>query len=79
MKLLEGKTALITGASRGIGKAIAIRFAMEGSDIAITNIVDDEEFKTTIEEIEALGVKAKGYVSNAANYEDSQRVINDVV
>jgi 3-oxoacyl-[acyl-carrier protein] reductase len=79
MKLLEGKTALITGASRGIGKSIAIRFAIEGADIAITNIVDDEEFKTTIKEIEALGVKAKGYVSNAANFEDSQRVINDVV
>jgi 3-oxoacyl-[acyl-carrier protein] reductase len=79
MKLLDGKTALITGASRGIGKAIAFRFAKEGADIAITNIVDDEEFKTTIKEIEALGVKAKGYVSNAANFEDSQRVINDVV
>ena len=79
MKLLEGKTALITGASRGIGKAIALRFAREGSDIAITNIVDDEEFKTTLKEITALGVKAKGYVSNAASYEDSQRVINDVV
>ena len=79
MKLLEGKTTLITGASRGIGKAIAIRFALEGADIAITNIVDDEEFKTTIKEISALGVKAKGYVSNAANFEDSQRVINDVV
>ena len=77
--MLEGKTTLITGASRGIGKAIALRFATEGSEIAITNIVDDEEFKTTIKEIEALGVKAKGYVSNAANYEDSQRVINDVV
>jgi 3-oxoacyl-[acyl-carrier protein] reductase len=79
MGLLEGKTSLITGASRGIGKAIALRFAREGSDIAITNIVDDEEFKTTIRELEALGVKTKGYVSNAANYEDSQRVINDVV
>src|SRR5659263_53475 len=79
MKLLEGKTALITGASRGIGKAIAHRFALEGSDIAITNIVDDEEFKTTIKEIEALGVKAKGYVSNAASFEDSQRVIDEVV
>jgi 3-oxoacyl-[acyl-carrier protein] reductase len=79
MKLLEGKTALITGASRGIGKAIAHRFALEGSDIAITNIVDDEEFKTTIKELEALGVKAKGYVSNAASFEDSQRVINEVV
>ena len=79
MGLLEGKTALITGASRGIGKAIALRFAMEGSDIAITNIVDDDEFKTTIKEIEALGAKAKGYVSNAADYADSQRVINEVV
>ncbi len=53
MKLLEGKTALITGASRGIGKAIALRFANEGCDIAVTNIADDEEFKTTIREIEA--------------------------
>jgi 3-oxoacyl-[acyl-carrier protein] reductase len=79
MKLLEGKTALITGASRGIGKSIARRFALEGSDIAITNIVDDEEFKATIKEIEALGVKVKGYVSNAASFEDSQRVINEVV
>src|SRR5665811_1959969 len=79
MGLLAGKTALITGASRGIGKAIALRFALEGSDIAITNIVDDEEFKTTIKELEALGVKAKGYVSNAASFEDSQRVINEVV
>jgi 3-oxoacyl-[acyl-carrier protein] reductase len=79
MGLLEGKTALITGASRGIGKAIALRFALEGSDIAITNIVDDDEFKTTISEIESSGVKAKGYVSNAASFEDSQRVINEVV
>ena len=79
MRLLEGKTALITGASRGIGKAIALRFANEGSDIAVTNIADDEEFKTTIREIEALGVKVKGYVSNAASFEDSQRVINEVV
>ena len=79
MKLLEGKTALITGASRGIGKAIALRFALEGSDIAITNIVDDDEFKTAIKEIEATGVKAKGYVSNASSFEDSQRIINEVV
>ncbi len=79
MGLLAGKTALITGASRGIGKAIALRFAHEGADIAITNIADDEEFKNTIKEIEKLGVKAKGYVSNAANFDDSQRVINEVV
>jgi 3-oxoacyl-[acyl-carrier protein] reductase len=79
MKLLEGKTTLITGASRGIGKSIALRFAAEGSDIAITNIADDDEFKATIKELEALGVKAKGYVSNAASFTDSQRVIDDVV
>jgi 3-oxoacyl-[acyl-carrier protein] reductase len=79
MKLLEGKTALITGASRGIGKSIARRFAIEGADIAITNIVDDEEFKATINEIAALGVRAKGYVSNAANFQDSQQVVNDII
>lgn len=79
MKLLEGKTALITGASRGIGLSIAQRFALEGADIAITNIVDDDEFKSAIKEIETLGVRAKGYVSNAASFEDSQRVINEVV
>ncbi|OFY57035.1 MAG: 3-oxoacyl-[acyl-carrier-protein] reductase [Bacteroidetes bacterium RBG_19FT_COMBO_42_10] len=79
MGLLNGKTALITGASRGIGKAIALLYAREGADTAITNIADDDEFKNAVREIEALGVKAKGYVSNAASFEDSQRVINDVV
>jgi len=80
MKLLEGKTALITGASRGIGKGIAHRFAVEGANIAITNISDDEEFSTTVDEINALKVgKVKGYVSNASSFEDSQRLINDVI
>ena len=79
MKLLEGKTALITGASRGIGKAIALKFAGEGADIAVTNIFDDDDFKSTIKEIEALGVKAKGYVSNAASFEDSQKIINQIL
>ena len=79
MELLKGKTALITGASRGIGKAIALLFAREGADIAITNIADDDEFKNAVKEIEALGVKVKGYVSNAASFEDSQRVINETV
>ncbi len=78
MGLITGKTALITGASRGIGKAIAILFAKEGADIAITNIADDDEFRNAVAEIEKLGVKTKGYVSNAANFEDSQRVINDI-
>lgn len=79
MKLLEGKTALITGASRGIGKSIALLFAKEGANIAITNIVDDDEFKAAVREIENLGVKAKGYVSNAANFNDSHKLIDEVV
>ena len=79
MGLLKGKTALITGASRGIGKAIALLYAREGADIAITNIVDDDEFRNAVKEIEALGVKAKGYVSNAAKFDDSQRVIDEIV
>ena len=79
MGLLDGKTALITGASRGIGKAIALAFANEGADIAITNIADDEEFKNAVKEIGAPGVRVKGYVSNAASFADSQKVVDDVV
>jgi 3-oxoacyl-[acyl-carrier protein] reductase len=79
MELLKGKTALITGASRGIGKAIALLFAREGADIAITNIADDEEFRSTVKELTALDVKVKGYVSNAANHVDSQRVVDEIV
>ena len=79
MKLLEGKTALITGASRGIGKAIAHKFALEGADIALTNIADDEDFQATIKELKNLGTTVKGYVSNAANFNDSQRVADEVV
>ena len=79
MKLLEGKTALITGASRGIGKSIAHKFAQEGADIAITNIADDEDFQATIKELGSHGVKVKGYVSNAASFEDSQRVADQIV
>ncbi len=79
MRLLEGKTALITGASRGIGKAIARKFALEGAAIAITNIVEDEEFTTTINEIRAHNVNVKGYVSNASNLADSIRIVNEIV
>ena len=79
MKLLEGKTALITGASRGIGKAIAHKFASEGANLAITNIVDDAEFQTTIKELESFGTNVKGYVSNAANFTDSQRVTEEII
>jgi 3-oxoacyl-[acyl-carrier protein] reductase len=79
MKLLEGKTALITGASRGIGKEIAIRFAKEGADIAITNIADDEEFNTAVKEISNYGVKAKGYVFNVASFADSNKFVGNII
>jgi 3-oxoacyl-[acyl-carrier protein] reductase len=78
MKLLEGKTAVITGASRGIGKAIALRFANEGCNIAFTDLFEDENMKATEAEISALGVKAKGYPSNAAKYDDTQNVVADI-
>ncbi len=79
MKLLEGKTAVITGGSRGIGKGIALRFAAEGANIALTNIIDNEEFADAVKEIEQFGVKAKGYVSDASVYTDAENVIDQIV
>lgn len=78
MKLLEGKTAIITGAARGIGKAIALRFAQEGANIAFTDLNIDENAKATEEELKALGVKAKGYASNAANFDDTHKVVEEI-
>ncbi len=78
MKLLEGKVALITGASRGIGKGIALKFASEGADIAFTDLFDDENMAATVKEIEALGVKAKGYASNAADFAQTEEVVAKV-
>ena len=75
MGLLEGKTALITGAARGIGKAIALRFAQEGANIAFTDLAVNEE---TQAEIEALGVKAKSYASNAADFAETEEVVKQV-
>lgn len=79
MRLLEGKTAVITGGSRGIGKGIALRFAAEGANIAITNIIDNEEFKATVKELAALGVKAKGYVSDASVFAEAENLIDEIV
>lgn len=79
MKLLEGKVAVITGAARGIGKAIAIKFANEGADIAFTDLSIDDNAKATEAEIAALGVKVKGYASNAANFEDTHNVVAEIV
>ena len=78
MKLLEGKTALITGAARGIGKAIAIKFAQEGANIAFTDLVIDENAQATEAEIAAFGVKAKGYASNAADFEATKDVVAEI-
>lgn len=79
MGLLDGKTALITGAARGIGKAIALKFASEGADIAFTDLVINEAAQQTITEIAAYGHKVKGYASNAASFEESQKVVEEVM
>ena len=79
MKLLEGKVAVVTGAARGIGKAIAMKFAQEGASVAFTDLKADEKFQNTEKELQALGVKAKGYTSNAADFEDTAKVVSEIV
>ncbi len=78
MGLLSGKTALITGAARGIGKAIALKLASEGANIAFTDLKIDELAQATESEIAALGVKAKGYASNAANFDETHAVVEQI-
>ena len=78
MKLLEGKTALITGASRGIGKAVALAFAKQGANIAFTDLRYDENAQATEKEIEACGVKAKMYASNAADFAQTAATVEEI-
>lgn len=82
MKLLEGKTALITGAARGIGKAIALKFASEGANIAFTDLVLNDDMAAGLEatrkEIEAVGVTCRAYAGNAANFEETEAVVKQI-
>ena len=79
MKLLEGKVALITGGSRGIGEAIALKFAAEGAHIAFTYVSSDERAKALEEKLSAMGVQAKGYKSDAGDYAAAETLVNEIM
>jgi 3-oxoacyl-[acyl-carrier protein] reductase len=79
MKLLDGKVAVVTGAARGIGRAIALRLAQEGASIAFTDLVLDDNAKSLEAECASLGVKGKGFASNAAKFQDTNDVVAEIV
>lgn len=79
MKLLENKTALITGAARGIGKQIALTFAQYGANIAFTDLKEDDEAKELEKTLLAMNVKAKFYASNAASFSDSEDTVKKII
>ena len=79
MKLLEGKVALISGAGRGIGKAVALRFAENGADVAFTDLELNDAVLSTVAELEQYGVKVKAYASNAADFEQTHKVVDEVI
>ncbi len=79
MKLLEGQTTLITGGSRGIGRAIALEMARQGANVAFSDLKYDETAKQTEKELNDLGVKAKAYASDASSFSESENLVNDVV
>ena len=82
MGLLQGKTALITGAARGIGKAVAVKFAQEGANIAFTDLVLNDEMAAGLEEtrkeIEALGVTCRAYAGNAADFAETETIVKQI-
>lgn len=79
MKLLEGKVAIITGASRGIGSGIAKVFAQQGANVAFTYSSSAESALVLENELNALGIKSKGYKSNAADFNEAQKLVDDVM
>jgi 3-oxoacyl-[acyl-carrier protein] reductase len=79
MKLLEGKTAIVTGAARGIGRAIALAFAQEGANVAITDLRIDDNALEVEKLLTQLGVKAKVYASDASNFTDTEKVVEQIV
>jgi 3-oxoacyl-[acyl-carrier protein] reductase len=79
MKLLEGKTALITGANKGIGRGIAVKFAEHGANIAFSDLVYNDDAENLEKELIALGVNAKGYASDASSFSASENLVNDVI
>lgn len=79
MKLLEGKTALITGAARGIGKAIALKFAEAGAHVAFTDLKENDQMKEVEQEIQSHGVNGKGYASDASDLEDTEKVVQQIL
>ncbi len=79
MKLLDGRTVIVTGASRGIGEAIAVKLAEQGANIAFSYVSSDEKAKSLEEKLSAFGIKAKAYKSNAGIFEQCETMVNDVV
>ncbi|HTF03956.1 MAG TPA: 3-oxoacyl-[acyl-carrier-protein] reductase [Bacteroidia bacterium] len=79
MKLLEGKTALITGATRGIGKGIVELFAKQGANVAFTYVSSEEKARALEQELAASGIKAKGYKSDAGDFKAAEELVNSVV